>query len=106
MKNIKILAIALLIGTSSLFATTMQFPPHNNTKHPVSQSDFETKKDKTENKKDVNKKELSEKIVYISSNNNKLNNLNYNNKELLFKEKQLAAIKNSAAFMPAIIGKE
>jgi len=25
---------------------------------------------------------------------------------LLFKETQLAAIKNSAAFMPAIIGKE
>ena len=101
MKNIKILAIALLIGTSSLFATTMQFPPHNNTKHPVSKSDFETKKDKK-----ASKKELSEKIVYTSSNNNKLYNLNYNNKELLFKETQLAAIKNSAAFMPAIIGKE
>jgi len=106
MKNIKILAIALLIGTSSLFASTMQFPPHNNTKHPVSKSDFETKKDKKASKKDVKKKELSEKIVYTASNNNKLYNLNYNNKELLFKETQLAAIKNSAAFMPAIIGKE
>lgn len=106
MKTIKILAIALLIGTSSLFATTMQFPPHNNTKHPVSKSDFETKKDKKASKKDVKKKELSEKIVYTASNNNKLYNLNYNNKELLFKEIQLAAIKNSAAFMPAIIGKE
>ena len=105
-KNIKILAITLLIGTSSLFATTMQFPPHNNTKHPVSKSDFETKKDKKESKKEVKKKVLSEKIIYTSINNNKLYNLNYNNKELLFKEMQLEAIKNSAAFRPAIIGKE
>lgn len=106
MKNIKILATALLIGTSSLFATTMQFPPHNNTKHPVSKSDFETKKDKKESKEDVKKNEQSEIIVFTSANNNKLYNLNYNNKELLFKEMQLEAIKNSAAYMPAIIGKE
>ena len=57
MKTIKILAIALLIGTSSLFATTMQFPPHNNTKHPVSKTDFEPKKDKKASKKNVKKKE-------------------------------------------------
>jgi len=106
MKNIKILAIALLIGTSSLFATTIQFPPHNNTKHPVSKTDFEPKKDNHVSKTKVNTIDTSENIVYTSTSNNKLYNLNYNNKELLFKEMQLEAIKNCAAVMPDIIGKE
>jgi len=107
MKNLYILAIAFVIGTSSLFATTMQYPPHNNTKHPVSKSDFETKKDKHVSKVIVNATDSSESVVYTpSTNNNKLYNLNYNNKELLFKEMQLEAIKNCAAVMPDIIGKE
>lgn len=106
MKNIKILAIAFVIGTSSLFATAVQFPPHNNTKHPVSKTDFDTKKNNKVKKVTANTEDTSVNVVYVTTNNNKLYNLNYNNKELLFKEMQLEAIKNYEYVMPDIIGKE
>jgi len=106
MKNIKILAIAIVIGTSGLYASNTINPPHNNSKHPVSDFDYKSNNSDYESKLNAKSTHLSEKKVYVSTNSKKIYNLNYNNKELLFKEMQLEAIKNYNKIMPDIITKE
>lgn len=97
MKIEKLLATVFIIATSSLFASQLEKTNFNIDKtYPIETALLETNK----NPDNYN--------VSIKSyeNNEKLNNLNYNNKVLLFKEIQLEAVKNYTYIMPDIIGKE
>lgn len=97
MKIEKLLATIFLMASSSLFASQLEKPNYNIDKtYPIETSELET----NQNPDNYN--------VSIKSyeNNKKLNNLNYNNKVLLFKEIQLEAVKNYTYIMPDIIGKE
>lgn len=102
MKKLKILALAFVIGSSSLLATTLEKPYSNNNfeHHPIKNGVLEINNESDKN--DTSK----ENYIYTSQDTEKLYNLNYNNKELYYQEMQLKAVKNYASIMPDIIGKE
>lgn len=105
MKTDRVLAIAFVIGTSSLFASNLkQLDCNIDYKHPIETSEFLTteKPDNSPNNSNV----ILENYTITIKNNIKLNNLNYNNKELFYKEIQLEAVKNYTYIMPDIIRKE
>jgi len=100
MKKERILAIAFLIGTSSLFATDFEKQNHNKHKNPIEIPAL----DATENSGNL---EITlENYIHTSNKNEKLYNLNHNNIDLFYKDIQLEAVKNYTSIMPDIVGKE
>ena len=105
MKKINILAIAFVIGSSSLFASAFNNPRHLELKNSDSENPFQLSEQKTDLMDSVLKNKIGSDI-YTTNKNIKLYNLNHNNKDILLKEMQLEAVKNYAYIMPEIIGKE
>lgn len=97
MKIEKLLASVFIIASSSLFASQLEKPNYIIDKaYPIETAMLEATKNPDNNNVSIK----------TYQNNEKLNNLNYNNKVLLFKEIQLEAVKNYTYIMPDIIGKE
>lgn len=97
MKIEKLLATVFIIGSSSLFAYQLEKPNYNIDKtYPIETALLEANKIPDNYNLSIKSYE----------NNEKLNNLNYNNKVLLHKKIQLEAVKNYTYIMPDIVGKE
>jgi hypothetical protein len=108
MKKIVFMAIAFAIGTSSLFATSLDTPPpHKNFSDPDTHSPFEANDKKAPVKTTSNGKEDSDtkNYTYVADDIQQYN-LNYNNKELLLEEMRMEAVKKYRYIMPDIIMKE
>jgi hypothetical protein len=99
MKNLKVLAIAFVIGTSSLIASNLDHPPHQYFKGIDTPFAVESESTQPE--------DINTTGVYINAIENiNLNNFNYNNRALLLEEMKMEAVKNYQYIMPEIIGKE
>jgi len=107
MKKIVFMAIAIAIGTSSLFAASLDNPPHKNYSDLDTHSPFESTDNKADVKTNNDVKEASntKNYTYVA-NDIQQYNLNYNNKELLLEEMRIKAVKNYYDMMPDIILKE
>jgi len=107
MKKIKILSLIFLLTATGLLATNVEFPKHKNFRRPNKGNEFGAAESKTDVKDLVEKGENLVAINrYISSKFYKRNNLNYNNVDLLLKDLQTEAIKNSTVVMLNIVLKE
>jgi len=106
MKRNKILSFIFVLTTASLFAANIDFPHRRNFRNPNKGNEFGSTKSKTAVRILKKNEKMAEFKEYTSTKRYKTSNLNYNNVELLLKDLQTKAIKNSAFVMLNIVTKE
>lgn len=107
MKKLKLLSFIFVFASAGLFAAHIDYPKHKSIRNPVKGNEFGTSETKTTIKSLREKNECMIEIKgYTSAKQYKRNNLNYNNVELLLKDLQTEAVKNSAVVMLNIVSKE